>query len=192
MKNLLCLLLALILVMSIVFAASAASFEIQSSIGFVGISAEYEVETDNKEEIEAGTEGTIYALTLSWRQNGRIVYNAGKTTYTWNQGKLEYDKTVSDKGWTAADANVVFTAVNRSNRAVEITCGDPIAFSGLTITGEYSPGACFTVDSAATGGFEAAGKEQTGGTTYSITKVEGDSWDGTGNIGTITVTIAGK
>lgn len=191
MKKCFCLLLALILVMPLSAAASATSFEVQTGTGIVSIAADFEEATDNKKAIEAGAEGKIYALTLSWKQNGRIVYNAGKTVYAWNQGKLKYDSTVTNKGWTTTGANVVITAVNRGNRDVRITCGSPVAVSGLTITGAYDRSA-FTVPSAATNGFDEVGAEQTGSATYSISKVSGDSWNGTGNIGNITVTIAGQ
>lgn len=192
MKKLISIILVLVMVMALSVTAFATNFEGASGTGDVGITADYQAATDNKDAILAGTEGKVYSLTLSWAQNGNIVYNAGKTTYSWNKDNLEYDSNESDKGWTVpSGANVVITAVNRSNRDVQISCGDPAAFNGLTITGSYD-NATFTVNSAATGGFTATGSEQSGSATYSITNVSGDTWDGTSNIGTITVTITGQ
>lgn len=194
MKKIISLILALVMVMALSVTAFATNFEGATGTGDVGIVADFEIATDNKQDILNGAAGTkVYSLTLSWVQNGTISYNAGKTTYSWNKESLEYDSKESDKGWTVpSGANVVITAVNRSNRDVQISCGDPNAISGVTISGSYTTAATFTVLSAATGGFEATGAEQTGSATYSISSVSGDGWNGIGNIGTITVTITGQ
>lgn len=194
MKKILSLILALVMVLSLSVTAFATGSEFTGSgTGNVGIVADYENATDNKQDILNGAAGTkVYSLTLSWQQNGTISYNAGKTTYSWNKDNLEYDSSVSNKGWTVpSGTNVEITAVNRSNRPVAIACGNPVPYTGLTITGSYDS-ANFTVASAATGGFTAVGAVQTESATYTITGVSGDSWDGIANIGTITVTITGQ
>ena len=186
--------LSLVLTLSVSVFAGEETFQGSTGSGNVGITAGYEAATDNKNAIQNGTEGKVYYLTLSWEQNGNISYNAGKTTYTWNQGQLQYTSSVSDKGWTVTNANVVITATNRSNRDVDVSCGNPVGVSGVTFTGSYAADkpAEFTVGSAATGGFDAVGAVQTKSAQYNITAVSGDGWTGTGNIGTITVTITGK
>lgn len=189
MKKCMSFLLALVLVLALAVPALAAdqSFTGNGS-GQVGITADYTPGSDN-----TGSVGKVYALTLSWQQTGDLAYNGGKTTYSWNYGKLEYNSTTTDKGWTGSAA-VVITATNRSNAAMEVTCDQPTPISGLTIGGSYEGGkTLLTLASAATGGFTAAGKEQTDSTTYNIPvgAVSGDTYTG-GNIGTITVTVVGK
>lgn len=187
--------LALCAAMLLALAVGVGAQEITSSTGSgnVEIQASYTAKSDNKADIEAGAEGTkVYYLTLNWEQTGSISYNAGKTTYSWNQKTLSYDGQESGKGWSVgSDAKIVISAVNRSNRDMDIACGNPVAVSGVTISGKYDHNA-FTVASAAINGFDGIGKEQSGSATYVISGVSGDGWDGNGGIGTITVTITGK
>lgn len=189
MKKCMSFLLALVLVLALAVPALAAdqSFSGNGS-GQVGITADYTPGSDN-----TGSVGKVYALTLSWQQSGTLAYNGGKTTYSWNYGKLEYDSTTADKGWSGSAA-VTITAKNRSNAAMEVTCADPEPISGLTINGSYeSSKTVLNLGTAATGGFTAAGSEQSDSTTYTIPVggVSGDTYTG-GNIGTITVTVVGK
>lgn len=74
---------------------------------------------------------------------------------------------------------------------MDIACGNPVAVSGVTISGKYDHNA-FTVAAPPSTALSAAGEEQSGSATYAISGVSGDGWDGNGGIGTITVTITGK
>lgn len=189
MKKLWSVILALTLVMAMAAPAFAAeqSFGGNGS-GEVGITAGYTAASDNKDSV-----GTIYALTLSWEQTGTLAYNGGKTTYTWNQSSVSYDSKVTEKGWSGTAA-VTIKAQNRSNAAMEVSCGAPTAIAGLTISGSYANSkTLLSLASAATGGFDTAGKVQEDQTTYNIAEgqISGDSYTG-GKVGTITVTVTGK
>ena len=193
MKKFLCLALCATMLLALAVGVGAQEITSSTGSGNVEIQASYTAKSDNKADIEAGAEGTkVYYLTLNWEQTGSISYNAGKTTYSWNQKTLSYDGQESGKGWSVgSDAKIVISAVNRSNRDMDIACGNPVAVSGVTISGKYDHNA-FTVASAAINGFDGIGKEQSGSATYVISGVSGDGWDGEGGIGTITVTITGK
>ena len=188
MKKCMSVLLALVLALALAVPAFAEQTFSGNGSGQVGITADYTAGSDN-----TGSVGKVYALTLSWKQTGDLAYNGGKTTYSWNYGKLAYDSTTADKGWTGSAA-VTITAKNRSNAAMEVKCDEPEPISGLTISGSYQGGkTVLNLGTAATGGFTAGGSEQSDFTTFSIAPggVSGDTYKG-GNIGTITVTVVGK
>lgn len=158
--------------------------------GSIGIGATYNAGTNNKDAIDAGTNTKVYYLTLSWVQNGTISYYAGTTTYTWNSSTLTYDADdgTTGRGWTVTDANVVITAVNKSDAAMTVTCGNPVCATGVdSITGSYN-NATISLASAATNSYNGTGAAQTGSSTYTITAVSGTGWT-SGNIATITLTV---
>lgn len=165
---------------------------VETGTGFVEIEAEYLAPSDNRAEIEAGAESSrIYSVKLEWTPSGKIVYNAGKTIYNWNNDDLQYDKEVTEKGWTVSDAKVLITAKNRSNRPVEMSCADPVPIDGIKLTGKYDRTAA-TIPSAAINGFNGVGMEQTAQMVYTVDKVSGDISGDTTNIAGITVTVTGK
>lgn len=188
MKKYMSLFLALVMALALAVPAFADQTFTGSGSGQVGITAGYQAATDNKDNVDK-----IYTLTLTWEQTGDLVYNAGKTTYTWKQDSLSYDSTTADKGWSGATA-VTITATNRSNAPMDVSCAQPVPVQGLTISGSYANGkSLLELGTAATGGFTAAGSEQSDSTTYTIPVggVSGDTYTG-GNIGTITVTVTAK
>lgn len=163
-----------------------------TGMGFIDIEVEYRAPSDNRAAIEAGAEGTrVYHVTLDWEPSGKIIYNAGKTIYSWNDNDLKYDTEVTDKGWTVNDAKLFITAKNRSNRPVDVACSDPAPIKGVGLTGSYDRSAV-TVPSAATGGFDGTGKEQSAQMVYTVGSVSGDISADTKNIASITVTVTGK
>lgn len=189
MKKILGIVLALTLAAALAVPAFAGdqSFNTGSGSADVGINADYVAATDN-----TGNVTKVYALTLSWVQTGSLTYNAGKTTYTWNQGNLAYDSEVTEKGWSGTAA-ITITAKNRSNAAVDVSCANPTAASGLTITGSYAGGTSVMELPTAATGFTTPGAMQTKSVTYNIAEGEvTGTYSGTGNIGTITVTVTGK
>ena len=138
MKKFLCLALCAAMLLALAVGVGAQEITSSTGSGNVEIQASYTAKSDNKADIEAGAEGTkVYYLTLNWEQTGSISYNAGKTTYSWNQKTLSYDGQESGKGWSVgSDAKIVISAVNRGNRDMEIACGNPAAVSGVTISGK--------------------------------------------------------
>lgn len=163
-----------------------------SGIGFVDIEVEYMPPSDNRAEIEAGTDGTrIYNVTLDWETSGKIIYNAGKTVYSWNNDDLQYDIEVSGKGWTVQDAKVKITAKNRSNRPVEMSCSEPESIDAVKLTGSYDR-STVEIPSAAVNGFDGVGTEQAASVVYAVSSVSGDLPANTENIASITVTVTGK
>lgn len=193
MKKLLRIVLALVLALQMAVPALAYSetFE-QSGVGYVDIIVEYLAPTDNRAEIESGAAGTrVYSVTLEWDTAGKIIYNAGKTTYSWNNSSLQYDSDVSGKGWTVDGAKVTITAKNRSNRPVDVVCADPEAISGITLKGSYDRSQ-MTIPSAAPDDFTGIGQEQSAQAVYTIGSVSGEIGGNTTNIANITVTVTGK
>lgn len=163
-----------------------------TGISFVDVEVEYIAPSDNRAEIEAGTEGTrIYSVTLDWEPSGRIIYNAGKTIYSWNNQDLQYDTEVTDKGWTVLDAKVKITAKNRSNRPIEMSCSEPVSIDAVKLSGSYDR-STVTVPSAAVNGFDGVGAEQTASVVYTVSSVSGDISANTENIATITIIVTGK
>ena len=158
----------------------------------VTVDVEYQAPTDNSADIAAGKDGTkVYSVTMEWDTDGKITYNAGKTTYSWNKNDLKYDSEVSNKGWTVSGAKVLFTVKNRSNAEVSVKCADPQPISGVTITGSYD-NAQVTLPSAATGGIDGVGKEQSATAVYTISGVSGELGSAVTNIASITVTVTGQ
>lgn len=163
-----------------------------TGIGFVDIEVEYIAPSDNRAEIEAGAESTrIYSVTLEWEPSGRIIYNAGKTVYSWNNQDLQYDTEVSNKGWTVQDAKVKITAKNRSNRPIEMSCSEPAAIDAVKLSGSYDR-STVSIPSAAVNGFDGVGTEQTASVVYTVSSVSGDIPANTQNIASITVVVTGK
>lgn len=163
-----------------------------TGIGFVDIEVEYIAPSDNREEIEAGTDSTrIYSVTLEWEPSGKIIYNAGKTIYSWNNQDLQYDAEVTDQGWTVLDAQVKITAKNRSNRPIEMSCSEPVSIDAVKLTGSYDR-TTVAVPSAAVNGFDGVGTEQTASVVYTVSSVSGEISGNTENIASITVIVTGK
>lgn len=186
--------LALALSVSVLVVPALAYSEITTGtgMGFIDIEVEYRAPTDNRDDIEAGAEGTrVYRVTLDWEPTGKIIYNAGNTTYSWNDNDLKYDTEVSGKGWTVNEAKLAITAKNRSNRPVDVACSNPTPIKGVDLTGSYDR-AFVSVPSAATGGFDGVGTEQSAKIIYTVGSVSGDISADTKNIASITVTVTGK
>lgn len=164
----------------------------ETGTSFAEIVVEYRAATDNRADIEAGAAYTrAYKVTLEWEPAGKIVYNAGKTIYSWDGNGLKYDTEVTGKGWTVSDAKVVFTVKNRSNRPVEVECHDPAPINGVTVTGSYDI-STMTIPSAAVNGFDGVGEEQSAQAVYSIRSVSGDISSSTTSIASITTVVTGK
>ena len=188
MKKCMSVFLALVMALALAVPAFADQTFTGSGSGQVGITAGYQAATDNKDNVDK-----IYTLTLTWEQTGNLVYNAGKTTYTWKQDSLSYDSTTADKGWSGATA-VTITATNRSNAPMDVSCAQPLPVQGLAISGSYANGkSLLELGTAATGGFETTGEPQSASAVYNIASSDmaGDTYKG-GNIGTITVTVTAK
>ena len=199
MNNSLRFAIGLVLTCALLFAATAfptmADEDMEQGMsieGFVDVEVEYTAASDNKAEIEAGADGTrTYNMTLEWESAGKIVYNAGKTVYSWNSNDLQYDTEVSGKGWTVSDAKITITAKNRSNRPIEMSCSQPVTIDGVKMTGAYDM-STVTIPSAAVNGFEGVGKEQSASVVYTVESVSGEISGNTQNIASISVTVTGK
>ena len=132
----------------------------------------------------------VYRVTLEWETSGTIAYNAGDLVYNWNSATLSYDSTVAEGTWKISDARIDFTVGNRSNRPVEVSFSEPKAVGGVSITGSYSKSK-LELGTAATGGYNGTGTEQTDTAVYIITGISG-AIDSSGVIASIAVTIVGK
>lgn len=158
----------------------------------VEIVVEYQAATDNRAEIEAGAEGTrVYNVTLEWTPAGKIIYNAGKTIYSWNGNTLSYDAETTPKGWEIDNAAFILAVRNRSNRPVEVQCADPDPIAGVGINGGYDH-AVMTLESAAPSSIYGVGVETNAQSVYSVHGVTGEINPSTTHIATITVTVIGK
>ena len=185
------LVLVLAFVMAIPALAYSETFE-GSGIGYVDVVVEYIEPTDNRAEIEAGAEGTrVYSVTLEWATSGKIIYNAGKTVYSWNDSSLTYDSETMNEGWSVDGAKITIGVINRSNRPVDVTCEDPAPIQGIGLTGKYDR-STMTVASAAPDDFHGVGTAQREETVYTIDGVTGKITGETTNIASITVTVKGK
>lgn len=184
--------LAFVLVTAFAASAPADTFGGQSGTSNVEIPVDYQAPTDNRTAIEQGADSTrVYSMTVDWQRQGTIVYNAGDTTYVWNDDTLQYDGTTANQGWTVEGAKVAFSVKNRSNRPIDVDFSAPKAINGVTLTGSYD-NAKLELKSAAPTEFFGTGSEQSGNATYTVNTVDGDITGDTKTIATITVTITGR
>lgn len=184
MKKYVCLILALVLTAAMAVPALA-SFESGEGTDSVDITAEYHAPSS----VDAGP---VYSVTLEWTTSGRIAYDGGTVTYSWNDGTLRYDTREKTPGqWVVDNAKIDFTVRNRSNRPVDVSFADPANTEGnVIVSGTYSQ-RLLQLGSAATGGFESQGAEQIATSTFTVTGVTGEI-QSSGIIATIAVTIQGK
>ena len=185
----------LVLVLAFVMAMPALAYSETfdgSGVGYVDVVVEYIEPTDNRAEIEAGADGTrVYSVTLEWITDGKIVYNGGKTVYSWNDSSLTYDSETTGEGWSVDGAKVTIGVINRSNRPVDVTCEDPTPIQGIELKGKYDR-STMTVASAAPAEFNGVGTAQREEAVYTIEGVDGKLDGKTTNIASITVTVKGK
>lgn len=135
---------------------------------------------------------TVYHVTVSWNQTGTLVYNEDGDNLSWNTKDLIYTRNpVSTGEWNVGTGDkapkVDITVTNRSNAAVNASIEKVEAKGTLTVTGSAS--ALVTVASAASEDLKAAGTEQKGYLTYTITNVEGAITSTDTQIATLTVKI---
>lgn len=129
---------------------------------------------------------TVYNVTVSWNQTGKLTYSVGSDTYDWQTDSLSYKKTPGEAKWDYTDAKVNITVTNKSNAKVKASISE---VTNTVATFEGNSSADVTVDSAAINGLATTkGEPKTGTLTYTITKVDGAITE-TGPIAKLTVTI---
>ena len=119
MKKLLCMILALMFVLSL--ATTALADDSKTTDSGTDTATAPVTATATKEDAVPDTATAVYSVTIAWQVKGGTI-KVGKDSYTWDPSTRQYSTKVENSNYSVlTDAEITVTVTNNSNKAIDVT-----------------------------------------------------------------------